>query len=167
MGHFSSFGLYCQQCYYVAVDAKTAKNILFSGLLLILSVSSVVSTINILKRGERLIEAKRQLEALQQQKDYLEREAEYRKSPEFVEQEARNKLNMTKPGEEVYLKPKILGDDLLGAEDARTNELFGSKAGKTFDGSGKSDSPDLTVQKATIFTRLFDKIRELLLLFQS
>lgn len=149
------------------MDAKTAKNFLFSVLLLILSVSSVVATVNVLKRGGRLIEAKQELEALQQQKADLEQEAEYRKSPEFVEQEARNKLNMVKPGEEVYLKPKILGDDLLGAEDSRANGIFGDKTGKPADGSDKSDSPDFPVQNPTIFTRLFDKLRELLLLFQS
>jgi len=149
------------------VDAKTAKNILFSGLLLILSVSSVVATVNVLKRGGRLIEAKRELEALQQQKADLEQEAAYRKSSEFVEQEARNKLNMVKPGEEVYLKPKILGDDLLGAEDGRTNGVFGDKTGKPADRNDKSVVPDSPVQKPTIFTRLFDKVRELLLLFQS
>ena len=167
MGHFSLFGLDCQQWYYVAVEAKTAKNFLFSGLLLILSVSSVVGTVNVLKRAGRLIEAKRELEALQQQKADLEREAEYRKSPEFVEREARNKLNMVKPGEEVYLKPKILGDDLLGAEDGRTNGVFGDKTGKPSAGSDKPDSLDSPVHKPTIFTRLFDKVRELLLLFQS
>jgi len=167
MGHFSLFGWDCQQWYDVVVDAKTAKNILFSGLLLILSVSSVVATVNVLKRGGRLLEAKRELEALQQQKADLEREAAYRKSPEFVEQEARNKLNMVKPGEEVYLKPKILGDDLLGAEDERTNGVFDGRSGKPSDGSDKSTAPDSSVQKPTIFTRLFDKVRELLLLFQS
>lgn len=149
------------------MDAKTAKNFFFSALLLILSVSSVVATVNVLKRGGRLIEAKQELEALQQQKSDLAREAEYRKSPEFVEQEARNKLNMVKPGEEVYLKPKILGDDLLGTEDGRSNGIFGDKTRNLPDGSDKPDPPDSPVQKPTIFTRLFDKFRELLLLFQS
>lgn len=160
------------------MEAKTAKNLLFSGLLLTLSVSSVVGTVNVLKRGERLIEAKKQLEELKRQKADLEREAEYRKSPEFVEQEARNKLNMAKPGEEIYLKPKILGDDLLGGEDSQESIAFDGKNGNFTgrnnagflggnSGGGVMNSPGSGAHKANLFTRLFDKIRELLLLFQS
>ncbi len=167
MGHSSLFGAECQQWYYVAVDARTAKNILFSGLLLILSVSSIVATVNVLKKGGRLIEAKRELETLQKQKADLEQEAEYRRSPEFVEQEARNKLNMVKPGEEVYLKPKILGDDLLGLEDENDDGVLDDELGNTGSGDGRKGVSGSSIQKANIFNRLFDKVRELLLLFQS
>lgn len=95
--------------------------------------------------------------ALQQQKSILEKEMQYRQSPEFVELEARNKLNMVKPGEEVYLKPKILGDDLLGAQGGRDS---------------KPDSPLSLPQRffAPVTARLsslFDKIKDFLLLFQS
>lgn len=96
-----------------------------------------------------MTEAKRELLALQEEKKRLEEHADYVRSPNFVEEEARNKLNMVKPGEEVYLKPKILGDDLLGMQDGRD-------AGK-----------DSGTKNPTIFTRLFDKIRQFLLLFQG
>lgn len=117
----------------------------------------MVGTLKVAQRGKRLIEAKKELAELQQDKERLEKEAQYRQSPEFVEKEARNKLNMVKPGESVYLKPKILGDDLLGAQNAR--------------GDGSGDGVDMkhvffASVKAKI-NSLFDKIKDFLLLFQS
>jgi len=130
------------------MNAKFVKSLVISAILLILSVSFVVATVKVMQRGVRLVEAKKELEALQQQEIALEKEAEYRKSPQFVEEEARNKLNMVKPGEEIYLRPKIMGDDLLGAQDQRDN---------------KAESP----KPPSPFSRLFDKIKQFLLLFQG
>lgn len=127
---------------------KNARNILISVILLILSVSFISSTFRVVRRGSRLIEAKKELESLQKQKIALEKKSAYRSSPEFVEEEARNKLNMVKPGEEVYLKPKIVGDDLLGSQAERPS---------------KEKSPG----NPLFFGRLFDKIKEFLLLFQG
>ncbi len=130
------------------MEAKFTKNIVISGVLLTLSVIFITGTLKVAQKGSRLIEAKKELEALERQKMALEQEAEYRKSSEFIEEEARNKLNMIKPGEEVYLKPKILGDDLLGAQDGRNN--------------GTASPKNLPV-----LTQLFDKIKQFLLLFQG
>lgn len=126
------------------MDAKFVRNLAISVVLLILSVSFVTTTLRVVQKGARLVEAKKELEALQQQKAALEKEAEYRKSSQFIEEEARNKLNMTKPGEEVYLKPKVLGDDLLGVQDQHRGP-----------------------QEISLFGRLFDKIKQFLLSFQS
>jgi len=139
------------------VDARFTKNLAVSVVLLILSVACITATLKVAQRSGRLIEAKRELVSLQQQKSNLEKEVQYQQSPEFVELEARNKLNMVKPGEEVYLRPKILGDDLLGVQSGR---------------DGATDSPLSLPQRffASVTTRvtsLFDKIRDFLLLFQS
>lgn len=121
---------------------------IISGVLLGLSFSFITATFKVVQRSRRLIEAKQELTALQQQKSDLEKEAAYRKSPQFIEEEARNKLNMVKPGEEIYLRPKILGDDLLGAQDQRDNAV-------------------VALRKESLFKRLFDKVRDALLLFQD
>ena len=139
------------------MDAKFTKSLAISAVLLTLSTTFITGTLKVAQRSRRLIEAKRELVALQQQKSDLEKEVQYRQSPEFVELEARNKLNMVKPGEEVYLKPKILGDDLLGAQSGRDNE---------------SENPLGLPQRffASVTARiasLFDKIKDFLLLFQS
>ncbi len=152
MGYFSLFGALCQQWYYAVMDAKFIKSTLFSLILLGLSFSFVTATFKVVQRSKRLTEAKQELLALQEEKKHLEERAEYVKSPEFVEEEARNKLNMVKPGEEVYLKPKILGDDLLGAQDDGDYNRHDNQSGNI---------------NPTIFTRLFDKIKQFLLLFQG
>jgi len=50
-----------------------------------------------------------------EQKQLLEKKA-YFQSPEFVEEEARNKLNMAKPGETVVILPPNLAQ-VLGREE--------------------------------------------------
>jgi len=148
------------------MDKKRLKSLAISLILLIFSVSFVIATVDIAKKGKRLIGAKRELEVLQQQKEELRKELEYRKSAEFIEEEARNKLNMVKPGEEVYLRPKITGDDLLGGQDGPRN------------GSG-NDFRDRPPRKppwffVSIFDPVtarvhhwFDNVKDFLLLFQS
>lgn len=163
MGYFNKQVRQCQQItaikwYYSFVDNRKLKYTIFSVVFLVLSVSSLVGTVRVLKRSERLIEARRTLEELEKQKEDLKRELEFRNSPEFIEQEARNKLNMSKPGEELYIKPKIMGDDLLGADDEFDSDSFANK-----DTGSKSPATRIP----TIFTKMFDKIRLLLLLFQS
>ena len=148
MGYSIVFGFCCQQCYSLVMDAKFVKNMLISGVLLGLSFSLITSTLRVVQRSKRLLEVKEELKALEQQKTALEKEAEYRKSAQFIEEEARNKLNMVKPGEEVYLKPKIMGDDLLGVQSQRNNSVEPPK-------------------RPAHAKSLFDKIKEVLLLFQS
>lgn len=130
------------------MDAKSIKNLAFSGILLALAFSSVTTTLRVLQRSKRLIVVKKELETLEQKKAQLEKEAQYRQTPEFIEEEARNKLSMVKPGEEVYLKPKISGDDLLGAGSQRF-------------------PAHTTEKKPPFYMGLIDKIKEILLLFQS
>jgi cell division protein FtsB len=137
------------------VDARFNKSLVISAVLLLISASFITGTLKVAQKSKRLIEAKRELTALQQEKDRLEKEAQYRQSAEFVEKEARNKLNMVKPGEEVYLKPKIMGDDLLGAQDTRDGV------------TGGSVKPGFFAPITAKINGLFDKIKDLLLLFQS
>ena len=143
------------------MDARFNKSLALSVILLVISASFVTGTLKVVQRGRRLVEAKKDLAALQQEEERLEKEAEYRQSLEFVEKEARNKLNMAKPGEEVYLKPKILGDDLLGSQNARDNgsdDMLGR--------GGNAKHGLFTFIRAKTDS-LFDRIRDLLILFQS
>ena len=143
------------------MDVKFTKSLAISAVLLVLSASFITGTLKVAQKGKRLIEAKRELAALQQERARLEQEVQYRQSAEFVEKEARNKLNMVKPGEEVYLKPKISGDDLLGAQDTRDD---GWEAGVGKDGK---EQPGFFAPVMARINSWFDKIRDLLLLFQS
>ncbi|MBU0649698.1 septum formation initiator family protein [Patescibacteria group bacterium] len=128
------------------MNVKAVKYVILSAILVVLSGFFIAATLKVVQRGDRLIEAKAELESLQQQKLALEKEAEYRQSAEFIEEEARNKLNMVKPGEEVYIRPKILGDDLLGVQDDQDQKT--------------QKSPD-----TSFISRLFDKLKQFLLSF--
>ena len=79
-----------------------------SVVLIILSVTSVRSSLNILKSKRRLEEVKSEVLSLEEEKKNLEESIEYKKSNEYIEERARNDLNLIKPGEEVYV---IVGED--------------------------------------------------------
>lgn len=115
-----------------------------------MSISSIFSAYEVIKRGSRLTKARKELESLKLEKDRLLKRLEYVKSEEFIEEEARNKLNMIKPGEEVYLRPKIIGDELID----KYNEGGGNVL-------GESQSRNLE-QKNSIL-RLIDKVKGILL----
>jgi len=135
------------------MDAKFTRSLGISAVLLVLSASFITGTLKVAQKSSRLIEAKRELAALQQERARLEQEVQYRQSAEFVEKEARNKLNMVKPGEKVLLKPKISGDDLLGAQATQAD--------------GLEAKPGFFAPVTARINSWFDKIRDLLLLFQS
>ncbi len=139
------------------MDGKKLRNLVFSGLLIVFSFSFISQAIQVVQRAGRLIDVKGRLNEAIREKELLEKELAYRQSNEFVELEARNKLNMIKPGEEVYVKPKVVGDDLLGAE---------SESGRRESDSGLVDRLFLASVKATI-SSLFDKVKQILLLFQG
>jgi len=94
--------------------------IIIIGLGLIVNLSRdiirLVESLNQVKRVEeqtREIETKRQ--ALLNKKDYYQTE-------EFIEEEARNKLNMTKPGETIVILPENLKAALGQEETSQQNE---------------------------------------------
>lgn len=147
------------------MDANYKKSLVISAVLLIISIFFISGTLKIAQKSERLIQANKELMALKQEKERLEAEAEYRLSPEFVEKEARNKLNLVKPGEEVYFRPKIMGDDLLGTQNSGSDALHGGGAGKPERDTGLLGSFFAPV--TTKIDSLFDKIKDLLVLFQD
>lgn len=126
------------------------KYLFLSFVLIGMSISSIFSAYEVIKRGSRLTKARKELESLKLEKDRLLKRLEYVKSEEFIEEEARNKLNMIKPGEEVYLRPKIIGDELID----KYNEGGGNVL-------GESQSRNLE-QKNSIL-RLIDKVKGILL----
>lgn len=99
------------------------KHIAISVVLLLIAVSFIKSTVDVLKNTQRLREQKESLVLLEQQKTQLEQQVAYKKTQEFIEESARDDLNMIKPGEHVYV---VSG---LGVDP------------ETFGGSG-SDSAD-------------------------
>lgn len=57
------------------------------------------------KAGDKVVAARRELADAQAEQDKLKKQLEYVQSDEFVEREAREKLGLGKPGEEVIILP--------------------------------------------------------------
>ena len=76
---------------------------LISSALILLSVISLRSSLNILKNKRRLEDIKNEVFNLEKEKLSLEESIEYKKSDEYIEERARNDLNLIKPGEQVYV----------------------------------------------------------------
>jgi len=78
--------------------------------------SSIVST---LKRQNAREERERILLELQKRESELQKKLEFAGSPEFIEAEARTKLNMARPGETIILMNQEKGN--LEKEENTTN----------------------------------------------
>ena len=69
-----------------------------------------INTLSAIQRNygfqERVDELKKEIEIMEQENTKLELEIEYLKTDTFVEQEAREKLNLRKPGENLVILPK-------------------------------------------------------------
>lgn len=87
-----------------------------STLFVIATINFSKTTLNIIESSKRLDETKEDVLSLEDTRDELEKELEYRKSDEFIEEKARNDLNLMKPGERIYVVSKEV---VKKAEDAR------------------------------------------------
>ncbi len=78
------------------------------GIGLIISLSRNIY--RLLKAGDQVNLAQQRLEELEKEHQKLLEKKEYYQSEEFVEQEARNRLNLGKPGETVVILPPNVGE---------------------------------------------------------
>lgn len=75
------------------------------GLLMIFSLSGSIMTF--WQRGNIVVEEEKRLLKLQKKNEELKKQLAETQTPEFVEKQAREKLNMSKDGEIVVILPKI------------------------------------------------------------
>ncbi len=79
------------------------KFITISIILLALSVGLVRSSIGLLSGGKRLKEIELEVVGLESQKGTLEKSIKYKQTNDYIEERARNDLNLVKPGEKIYV----------------------------------------------------------------
>jgi len=79
------------------------KYILGSLLLLFFAFGFVKSTIEIYQSSKRLGDFEKEVSDLESEKIRLEEEIEYKKTSEYIEEKARNELNLVRSGEKVYV----------------------------------------------------------------
>jgi len=82
---------------------RETKYIIGAVILLIISVVFIKSSFDVLKSKERLDEINSELSSLNEEKEKIEKEIEYKQTDGYVEEKARNELNLIKPGEKVYV----------------------------------------------------------------
>jgi cell division protein FtsB len=97
------------------------KNIVVSLLLLLATANFLKTTFNIMHSSQRLSELKQEVASLEEQEKILEERISYKQTAEFVEKEAREKLSMVLPGEEIFVYPEgIFEKSVLGVSDIVT-----------------------------------------------
>jgi len=94
--------------------------IILIGVGLIVSLSRDI--VRLLRSGEELDLAKQKVIESEQERTNLEQKKEYYQSEEFVEEIARNKLNMAKEGETIVILPENIRD-ILGYKDSQLPEF--------------------------------------------
>ena len=103
------------------------KYILGTLLFFVVSISLFRSSFQVLKSKNRLDEVNSEVSKLESEKKKIEAEIAYKQTPEYIEEKARNELNLIKPGEKVYV---VVGDDvksssesvLSGSSERKANE---------------------------------------------
>jgi len=73
------------------------------GLILIFNLSRDI--LRLIKASDQIRQAEQRVKDLESQQQQLMEKKEYFESAEFVEEEARNKLNMARPGETIVILP--------------------------------------------------------------
>ena len=95
--------------------------ILIIGLGLIVNLSRDIW--RLLKAGDQVKFAQQRLEEAEKEHQGLLEKEKYYQSEEFVEEEARNKLNMSRPEETVVILPPNVGE-LVGRVEAKEAEVI-------------------------------------------
>jgi cell division protein FtsB len=91
--------------------------VILIGLVLVINLSRNI--LKLLKAGDRISLAERKLAELEKKNQQLAEQKEYYQSEDFVEQEARNKLNMARPGEAIVILPPNV-KELLGKTESKS-----------------------------------------------
>lgn len=97
------------------------KYIAISLLFILASINFTRTTLSIIKSSRRLDNLQTEVEELENKKISVEQELEYKKSDEYIEQVARNDLNLIKPGERVFVSPDVLSTVTEKTNQAASN----------------------------------------------
>ncbi len=95
--------------------------IILFGISLIVNLSKDI--LRLLRSADELKQASQRIEELQKENENLIQKKEYYQSAAFVEEEARNKLNMVKEGETIVILPPNL-KELLGTKKDHLNKTL-------------------------------------------
>ena len=86
-----------------------------------LIVSLVKDLYGLSQKGKEVEKSQAKLKQVLKEKNILEKQLDYVKTPEFVEKEARDKLGMSKPGETIVILPDNI-EKVMGIKDTETEK---------------------------------------------
>ena len=124
------------------------KYLILSALFIFASVNFTRTTLEILKSSQRLDDLKDEVNELGIQKSQLNNEIEYKQTDDYIDEIARNDLNLVKPGEKVY----VIQGDSLETDDSGVNS--GSSVLSEFADRSK-ESSDIADSNAYQWYKLF------------
>ena len=107
--------------------SKSSRSKYFIGVVLLLAASAsfIRSSHDVLKSKDRLDQVKNEVAVLEEDKKKIEEEIEFKKTDEYIEEKARNDLNLIKPGEKVYVvktTEKDTAGNVLSETDTAASE---------------------------------------------
>ncbi|RJR27115.1 septum formation initiator family protein [candidate division WWE3 bacterium] len=127
------------------------KYIALSVLLVIASVNFTKTTLEIIKSSQRLDDLRDEVSLMEQEKNDLEGSVEFKKSDEYVEEKARNDLNLAKPGEKLF----VVKDKGEPQKARDTDEPEDSSVLSAFDKLEKQSDSDKKENNLYLWYRLF------------
>lgn len=86
------------------------KYVVFTLIFTVAAVNFVRTTLDILRSSKRLEDLRTEVTTMEGKKADLNDSLEYKKTQEYIEERARNALNLVKPGEKVYVSSQVLGE---------------------------------------------------------
>lgn len=113
--------------------SRNVRNITIAIVLLALSYGLVKSTLDVYRGGKRLVGLEKELSELESRKTELEQEISYKQTDTYIEEKARNELNLIKPGESVFVvsgpgSEGYLDKRVLSDKDVRREGLHGGNS---------------------------------------
>lgn len=100
------------------------------------SFNFVRTTMEIVENSKRLDSLGDEVSTLESKKEGLEQSVAYKNTDDFIEEKARNDLNLIKPGEKVYVFPKKSNPSTL---DTLVLGEASSKEGLNYEGTDKNN----------------------------
>ena len=93
------------------------KYIVFTLLFAIATINFARTTLNILHSSQRLEDLKADVAGLETKSSDMGNAIAYKKTNEFIEERARNALNLVKPGEKVFVMPVVLAASFVQSSE--------------------------------------------------
>ena len=131
--------------------AASIKYIALSVLLVIASVNFTKTTLEIIKSSQRLDNLRDEVSSMEQEKSDLEESIEFKKSDEYVEEKARNDLNLAKPNEKLFVVSDKGDPDKTG----EANDKEDSPVLSAFDRREEESDTDKKENNLYLWYRLF------------